>query len=155
MANLQLDYRKLQPRLLTNWKTIPIEVEPLAVRAVLDALKLLGSSEPKLRIGQLDKAGPIKTDQGFYVIDAPFAPLAIASDLGVASGQASGWQVNKLAKEIKEIEGVLSVGIFAGENGEQIRARGLSTGGQKPVAVYFGMSDGSVLVKTAGQHQHS
>lgn len=58
------------------------------------------------------------------------------------------WEVESLAKQIKQIEGVLSVGIFCGENGEEISAKGGRTGGQKPVVVYFGMADGGVEVRT-------
>lgn len=54
-----------------------------------------------------------------------------------------------LAREIKLIEGVLSVGLFVGENGAQVAKREGGKGGQKPVAAYFGMEDGSVVVKKA------
>ena len=49
------------------------------------------------------------------------------------------------------IEGVLSVGIFTGENGQEAAAAGRKAGGQKPVAAYFGMEDGGVFVRRAGQ----
>ena len=52
-----------------------------------------------------------------------------------------------LAKEIKMLEGVLSVGIFSGLNGEQAAHAGLKVGGQRPVAAYFGMADGGVVVR--------
>lgn len=45
------------------------------------------------------------------------------------------------------MEGVLSVGLFVGENGAQAAKTG--KGGQKPVAAYFGMEDGSVAVRNA------
>ena len=54
-----------------------------------------------------------------------------------------------LAREIKLLEGVLSVGLFTGFNGSEASERGLQKGGQKPVAAYFGMSDGSVAVRVA------
>lgn len=149
------DYRKLQKRLLTQWKTIPIEVQPLAVNAVVAQLvDDLGSTDPKVRQGKGEEAGPVKTDQGNFIVDAPFSPLLLPSDItGKGSGFVQGkdgWEVNALATKIKCIEGVLSVGIFSGENGEQALARGLKMGGQKPSVVYFGMADGSVTVQEAG-----
>ena len=45
------------------------------------------------------------------------------------------------------IEGVLSVGIFGGMNGLQAQKKGMRRGGEKPVAAYFGMEDGSVVVR--------
>ena len=64
------DYRKRQDRLLSNWPTIPIEVAPLAQVKVAAALRELGSTEAKLRTTLLEKSGPLKTDQGFFIIDA-------------------------------------------------------------------------------------
>ena len=148
------DYRKLQRRLLTEWKTIPIEVEPLAINTVVAQLiNELGSLGPRVRDGTQDKAGPAKTDQGNFIVDAPFAPLLLVSDVaalgpGFVQGR-TGWEVTALATRIKCIEGVLSVGIFSGENGEHALARGIKMGGQKPSVVYFGMADGSVTVKRA------
>lgn len=151
------DHRKLQSRLLTNWPTVPIEVEPLAVRTVMSALKGLGSSAPFVREGHMQKAGPIKTDQDNFIVDAPFPPLLLSSDIEQAAkqgikelkgrGEDGQWEVQALAKEIKAIEGVLSVGLFVGENGVQAKARGKIAGGQKPIAAYFGMEDGSVAVR--------
>ena len=157
------DYRKLQPRLLTQWKSVPIEVEPLAVNAVLAQLEHdLGSTGPTVRqAGQTDKEGPLKTDQGNFIVDAPFgAQLLLPADVknkgaGFKSSGEAGWEVLALAERIKSIEGVLSVGIFAGENGEQALAGGRRISGQKPVVVYFGMQDGSVEVKRAAGEQAS
>lgn len=53
------------------------------------------------------------------------------------------WEVEKLARAIKCISGVLEVGLFCGPTGIQTQATG-GIGGQKPVAAYFGMSDGTV-----------
>lgn len=151
------DHRKLQPRLLTNWPTVPIEVEPLAVTIVISALKRLGSLAPFVREGHIQKAGPIKTDQDNFIVDAPFPPLLLYTDIEQAAkegvkdlkgqGEDGQWEVQALAKEIKAIEGVLSVGLFVGENGLQAKARGKIAGGQKPIAAYFGMADGSVAVR--------
>jgi ribose 5-phosphate isomerase A len=42
----------------------------------------------------------------------------------------------------------LEVGIFSGVTGPQAQAAG-GIGGQKPVAAYFGMPDGTVVEKKA------
>lgn len=156
------DHRKLQSRLLTSWPTIPIEVAPIAARQVLTRLRELGSPSPHLREGHIPKAGPLKTDQDFFIIDAPFSPLLISSDLSPttatnnshppASAEGLGkdniWEVSHLANAIKGIEGVLEVGIFSGRTGPEAMEAG-TVGGQRPVACYFGMADGSVTVRKA------
>ncbi|KAL9026386.1 MAG: hypothetical protein Q9196_004942 [Gyalolechia fulgens] len=154
------DHRKLQPRLLTKWPSIPVEVEPLAARAVLATLELLGSTDPAIRSGPMQKAGPIKTDQDNFIIDAPFHTLLLPKDIE-GSGPAQGdggdgvWEVAQLAREIKGIEGVLSVGLFSGMNGEEMQKTGVKKGGQKPVAAYFGMEDGSVVIRRTGQAEET
>lgn len=173
------DHRKLQPRLLSKWKTIPIEVEPLAANSVLLALERLGSQGPTLREGAIMKSGPIKTDQDNFIIDAPFAPLLLPADLPsgqqmttpqskgscvgggmeglgmpnevAGRGKEGQWLVQELARAIKLIEGVLSVGLFCGSNGEEVLKQGGKTGGQKPVAAYFGMANGDVVIRRAGE----
>lgn len=157
------DHRKLQSRLLTKWPTIPIEVEPLATDVVLSALRELGSTRPVLREGHIMKAGPIKTDQDNYLVDAPFPTLLLPADIQQhlsnhgtqklleGKGVDGVWEVANLAREIKSIEGVLSVGLFVGENGVQALKRGARRGGQKPLAAYFGMEDGSVVVREANE----
>ena len=104
------------------------------------------------------KAGPIKTDQDNFIIDAPFPTLIIRSDIAAAKeagevitgrGEGGVWEVETLALAIKALEGVLSVGIFSGLNGLQAAGVGDGTGGQKPVAAYFGMGDGTVVVRVA------
>jgi ribose 5-phosphate isomerase A len=130
------------------------------VPTVLRLLHTLGSSNPKLRTTLLEKSGPLKTDQDFFIIDAPFPPLLTASDVAAGKGKGDGsdgtWEVNNLSKAIKKLTGVLEVGIFSGLNG--VEAEALSKqkvsaevvyGGQKPVAVYFGMQDGSVVKRAA------
>jgi ribose 5-phosphate isomerase A len=145
------DYRKAQSRLLTNWPTVPIEVAPIAYQTVIAALKVLGSPGPVLREHSLSKTGPIQTDQSFYIIDAPFKQLLTAGDVAAGkdgSGKDGVYDVDTLAKEIKKINGVLEVGLFHGQNGEEVAASGVKgMGGQKPIAVYFGLADGGVTVK--------
>ncbi|KJX99256.1 hypothetical protein TI39_contig367g00013 [Zymoseptoria brevis] len=128
------DYRKDQEKLLTVWPTIPIEVAPIAHASVIRELKLLGSPAPIVREHTLAKTGPVQTDQSFYIIDAPFPQLQ------------SSKEVDELASNIKAIEGVLEVGLFHGKNGIQTLREG-GQGGQKPVAVYFGLQNGEVLVR--------
>ncbi|KAJ9604427.1 ribose-5-phosphate isomerase rki1 [Cladophialophora chaetospira] len=156
------DYRKLQKRLITKWPTIPIEVEPKAARQVIMRLRLLGSSNaagagPTIREGHMAKAGPIKTDQDFFIVDAPFPnPLLIAQDRTTdqrGDGENGYWEVEQLARAIKDINGVLGVGLFCGPTGPEALAAGV-IGGQRPIACYFGMADGSVSVRKA-QHKRN
>lgn len=148
---LKLDYRKAQSRLLTGWPTVPIEVAPLAARRVISRLAAIGSPDPVLRQSVITSEGPVKTDQGFFIVDAPFPKLLLPSDVQGGqdgSGKNGVWEVEALGKAINLIEGVLEVGIFSGPNGPQAQAAG-DVGGQKPVAAYFGMEDGSVSARTA------
>ncbi|CAG7970628.1 unnamed protein product [Penicillium nalgiovense] len=145
------DHRKLQPRLLTSWKSIPIEVAPIAAYRVVQKLKELGSVNPAVRPSASVKEGPLKTDQGFFIVDAPFKPMLIKADIEAGqdgNGKDGVWAVEVLARKIKEIIGVLEVGIFHGQTGPQAAAAG-GLGGQRPVAAYFGMSDGTVAVRKA------
>lgn len=147
-----IDSRKLESRLLTNWKYIPIEVAPIAAFRVLGKLKELGSTNPVIRTMADEKQGPRKTDQDFFLIDAPFPPLLTKADLAAGKsgeGKDGVWEVTDLAQKIVDIVGVLEVGIFCGMTGPQATAAG-GVGGQRPVAAYFGMPDGSVSSRTAG-----
>ena len=142
------DFRKAQQRLLTKWPSIPIEVAPIAEASVIRELQLLGSPAPVLREHSLSKTGPIQTDQSFYIVDAPFKTLLSRTDVengADGSGKDGVWDVDTLARRIKDINGVLEVGLFHGLNGVEAHAVGLR-GGQKPIAVYFGLEDGGVSV---------
>lgn len=96
----------------------------------------------------------MKTDQGFFIVDAPFPKLLLPADVEGkddgedGKGKDGVWEVSTLAKEIKQLAGVLEVGLFYGITGRQAQAAG-GVGGQKPVAAYFGMTDGSVTSKKA------
>ena len=129
----------------------------------MQRLRSLGSSSPTgtgpfIREGAIVKAGPIKTDQDFFIIDAPFPhPLLTAADL--ANGQEGDgidgvWEVEKLARTIKDINGVLAVGLFCGPTGPEAKAAEV-VGGQRPIACYFGMPDGSVTLRRARDKRHS
>ncbi|KXX79221.1 Ribose-5-phosphate isomerase [Madurella mycetomatis] len=133
------DFRKLSSRLGTSWKKgIPIEVLPMAAPRVLDELKRLGSLHPLIRPGLPGKAGAVVTDNGMWIIDAPFAPLQLAKD-GASSGTNGVWTVDELADRLIKIPGVAEIGLFYGKNGLEV-----ASGAQKPVAAYFGMADGTV-----------
>ena len=158
------DYRKRQDRLLTKWPTIPIEVAPLSQRKVVAALKALGSTEAKLRTTLLEKSGPLKTDQDFFIVDAAFPTLLTSADVSAGKGKGDGsdgtWEVNAISRAIKGLTGVLEVGIFSGLTGveaQELRAKSGAqnavTGGQRPIAVYFGMADGTIKVRTADGEQ--
>ena len=105
-------------------------------------------------LGLITKAGPIKTDQDFFIVDAPFPQLIISSDVAAGqdgSGKGGVWEVETLARAIKAIHGVLDVGIFTGPTGPEAANFGVP-GGQRPVACYFGMADGTVTVRKAPPH---
>ncbi|KAK2627803.1 hypothetical protein QTJ16_002449 [Diplocarpon rosae] len=146
------DYRKLSPRLLTAWKTIPIEISPLAAPTIKRILITLGSPDPKIRQGGSAKAGPVVTDNSMWIMDAPFPKLLLPSDLkgnDKGDGENGTWEVHTLGRRLKRIVGVLEVGLFYGRNGIQVANSGEEGGGQKPIAAYFGMEDGSVSVREA------
>ena len=147
------DYRKKSPRLCTKWKTIPIEVLPLAAPDILARLQDMGSPTPTVRAGLPSKAGECVTDNGMWIIDAPFPPLLLSKDLtpgleGVG-GKAGAWEVSKLAEELLSLPGVVEIGLFHGFNGAEAVALGKESRAQKPVAAYFGAADGSVEVQNA------
>lgn len=141
--------------MLTTWKTIPIEVVPTAAHNVRRILVTLGASDiPRIRQGGIYKAGPVVTDNGNWIIDAPFQPLLLASELknGESGTGVNGqWEVHNLGERIKRIVGVVEVGLFHGRNGIQVANAGEEGGGQKPVAAYFGMENGEVEVRLASE----
>ena len=56
-----------------QWKAgVPVEVAPFAYAKVLRNLVPLGSQNPTLRMGKA-KAGPVVSDNGNFIIDAPFS----------------------------------------------------------------------------------
>ncbi|EQK97803.1 ribose 5-phosphate isomerase A [Ophiocordyceps sinensis CO18] len=146
------DYRKQSPRLCTKWKAIPIEVLPIAVPDVLARLQAMGSTNPAVRSGLPSKAGECVTDNGMWIIDAPFPPLMLPGDLtGSVEGKGKGgvWEVSLLAEELLKIPGVVEIGLFYGFNGEQAATLSKGQGAQKPVAAYLGMPGGKVQVQRA------
>ncbi len=74
---------------------VPVEVIPMALTPVTNAIKALGG-KPELRIG-LKKAGPVITDQGNMVLDVTFDSIDDPVNL---------------EKTLNNIPGVLENGIF-------------------------------------------
>ncbi|MDJ0735598.1 MAG: ribose-5-phosphate isomerase RpiA [Nostocaceae cyanobacterium] len=74
---------------------VPVEVIPMAVTPVMNAIKKLGG-KPDLRMG-VKKAGPVVTDQGNLVIDVKFDDIPDPVNL---------------EKVLNNIPGVLENGIF-------------------------------------------
>jgi ribose 5-phosphate isomerase A len=145
------DYRKLSHRLCTKWHTgIPIEVDPFFAPDLLEELKALGSVNPTIRTGLPSKAGECVTDNGNWIIDAPFPPLLLPADIHegqtTGPGEKTGWEVGTLGRTLKALEGVVEVGLFYGFDGIQAREQA-SSRAQKPIAAYFGMEHGEVEVR--------
>lgn len=112
------DYRKNSDTLGTNFKPgVPIEVVPFAYLQVLSRLHHMGSPNAKLRMA-VAKAGPVVSDNGMFIVDAPF-PCDMLED------------PEKLLRDIKMITGVVEVGLFC----------------KMARACYFGNEDGTVTVK--------
>jgi len=66
-----------------QWKAgVPVEVAPFAYAKVLQNLVLLGSQNPALRMGKA-KAGPVVSDNGNFIIDAPFSTEDLKDPLRV------------------------------------------------------------------------
>ncbi|KAI9284208.1 ribose-5-phosphate isomerase [Umbelopsis sp. AD052] len=92
------DDRKKSDTLGVNWaKGVPIEVLPMAFSVIMLHLKTyFPSAAPKLRMAT-EKAGPVVTDNGNFILDVHFGPISSPSDLE-----------NKLIR----IPGVIEVGLF-------------------------------------------
>ncbi|TDL20521.1 ribose 5-phosphate isomerase [Rickenella mellea] len=113
------DYRKNSQVLGTTYKAgVPIEVAPFAYAKLLQNLHRLGSPGAVLRMAQTSKAGPIVTDNGNFVIDAPFDEEWMK-------------EPHDLLTKIKMLTGVVEVGLFCG----------------MAEAAYFGTADGNVTIK--------
>ncbi|KAK5998149.1 Ribose-5-phosphate isomerase [Cladobotryum mycophilum] len=142
------DSRKQSQRLCTKWK-IPIEVLPLAAPDVLSRLRAMGSPNPVVRSGLPGKAGELVTDNGMWIIDAPFSPLLLANDLTDQeddTGKNGVWEVEKLGEELIKTPGIVEIGLFYGINGLHPASLGKA---QKPIIAYFGTATGEVAVQTA------
>ncbi|KAF1734243.1 Ribose-5-phosphate isomerase [Beauveria bassiana] len=148
------DSRKQSPRLCTKWKTIPIEVLPMAAPDVLTRLIGMGSTNPAVRSGLPSKAGECVSDNGMWIIDAPFPSLLLLKDLKDSqdgSGQGGIWEVNKLADALIKLPGIVEIGLFYGFNGDEAVKTNQVLPAQKPIAAYFGLPTGEVQIQKAAQ----
>ena len=91
-----VDSGKLTDKLGSTF-LLPVEVIPMAITPVMNALIKLGG-KPELRMG-IKKAGPVVTDQGNLVVDVKFDSLE---------------NPGELEKTINNIPGVLENGLFVG-----------------------------------------
>ncbi|PAX51409.1 ribose-5-phosphate isomerase RpiA [Brunnivagina elsteri] len=89
-----IDAGKLVDKLGSSF-AVPVEVIPMAMTPVMNAIKKLGG-KPELRMG-VRKAGPVITDQGNMVIDVRFDDIPDPVNL---------------EKTLNNIPGVLENGIF-------------------------------------------
>lgn len=89
-----VDGGKLVDKLGSSF-AVPVEVIPMAMTPVMNAIKKLGG-KPELRMG-VKKAGPVITDQGNMVIDVRFDAIPDPVNL---------------EKTLNNIPGVLENGIF-------------------------------------------
>ncbi len=89
-----VDPSKLVEKLGTK-SPVPIEVIPVAAPVILRSLEAM-NTDASIRMGER-KDGPVVTDQGFWVIDAKFSPIA---------------KPEKLSRTLLEMPGVLDHGLF-------------------------------------------
>ncbi|UKZ82132.1 hypothetical protein TrVFT333_009916 [Trichoderma virens FT-333] len=125
---------------------------PLAAPDVLNRLKAMGSPNPVVRSGLPSKAGECVTDNGMWIIDAPFPPLLLPKDLTAevdGTGKNGAWEIGRLAEELVKLPGIVEIGLFHGFNGVQAVGLGKEFQAQKPVAAYFGTPSGEVQVQNA------
>ncbi|KAF9527253.1 ribose-5-phosphate isomerase [Crepidotus variabilis] len=116
---LVADHRKNVQYLGTNFaQGVPIEVVPFAYAKVLQNLHhALGSPKATLRMA-VKKAGPVVSDNGNFIIDAPF-------------GREHMNDPYTIMARIKMLTGVVEVGLFC----------------KMARAAYFGNADGSVTIR--------
>jgi len=92
------DYRKDSSILGEQWKKgVPIEVFPFVYVPLMKKFEKLGG-KPKLRMA-VNKAGPVITDNGNFVIDVDFGLIQNAAELNF---------------KLRSIPGVVETGLFVG-----------------------------------------
>ena len=143
---------------------------PPAANYVLSRLRALGSTSPALRMGGAAKAGPCITDNGNFIIDAPFQdgfiPTAVVVSRPLSPTETGHERVggsDVLGKEEGHEGAAVGMGVGANENVEEL-AKCLKAivgvvehgifwqGDRKPLMAYFGMEDGSVAVRGVPHH---
>ncbi len=90
-----VDEGKLSPALGTRW-ALPVEVVPFGVVPVSRFVESIGG-KPRLR--QLENGKPFLTDQGNYILDCQFGPIADPATL---------------ARQLCDCAGVVEHGLFIG-----------------------------------------
>jgi ribose 5-phosphate isomerase A len=113
------DHTKNSQYLTEKYMKIPIEVSPIAYVPIKNKIQAQFGGELKLRMA-VSKAGPCVTDNGNFILDWFFDGNS-ETDFG---------QINQ---DILMIPGVVDTGLFI----RMVRK------------AYFGMPDGSVVVKDA------
>lgn len=124
----------------------------MAAPDVLAALQNMGSTNPAVRSGLPSKAGECVSDNGMWIIDAPFPSLLLAKDLTggqEGNGKDGVWEINKLADALIKLPGIVEIGLFYGFNGEEAVRTAQVLPAQKPIAAYFGLPTGEVQVQKA------
>ncbi|KAI8898724.1 ribose 5-phosphate isomerase A-domain-containing protein [Globomyces pollinis-pini] len=92
------DYRKDSEVLGKAWqKGVPIETVPLAYVSVMKKLTAMGGS-PKLRMA-VNKAGPVVTDNGNFIVDVNFDTISDPKSLDI---------------KLQCIPGIVETGLFCG-----------------------------------------
>ncbi len=81
-----VDESKLSPALGTHW-AVPVEVIPFGWRTQFAYLESLGA-QPTLRLGA--DGAPFVTDQGNYILDSAFGPIADPVGLGARLDARTG-----------------------------------------------------------------
>lgn len=133
---LVADYRKNSSILGQSWTAgVPIEVVPFAYATVLNHLNHFeGCIRPKLRMG-IAKAGPVVTDNGNFVIDAPFTPEVYAHPQDLLHSlkviHTPSFAPQRLIHD-QMLTGVVEVGLFCG----------------MAQMAYFGTQDGGVMIRS-------
>ncbi|KAI5861619.1 ribose 5-phosphate isomerase A [Durotheca rogersii] len=142
------DSRKRAPRLLTHWAYVPVEVAPAAAEYARRELARLGSVDPTIRTVPAAADGaapaPLVTDNHNYIVDAPFPALLLNAEADQLDPARGRWTPDALLARIRQVFGVLEVGIFAGLDGPTAAAQGPDAEGVRPVKAYFGRPDGEV-----------
>lgn len=113
------DHTKDAQYLTQKYKKIPIEVTPIAYVPIKIKIETEFGGEAKLRMA-VAKAGPCVTDNGNFLLDW-FYQGSAETDF------------EKLNQDIQMIPGVVDTGLFI----------------KMAKQAYFGMPDGSVIVKKA------